>query len=173
MNRIAFTTNLRRVHRRLASFADSAILITLFLATVSSALIACSRGAGTSPSITDTEFAKLKAVFGPHGYDQTLYKPTTDALGLTKGNQALKVRQIGTVAQGITFVISPLPDDKGYLFGTADKKVAHAYWVDKNLFLIAGVVKSPNQPPEAMALSDATAGLNQVLTFWASFADRL
>jgi hypothetical protein len=125
--------------------------------------------------ISDAQFAKLAAQIPIQGHEQAILKQTTDALGITKAaDPALALRQIGTDdGQGTTYVLSPLPDGKGYLFADVNMQATHAFWVDKNLALVAATVKAPGKTPVAMPPDVAHAELDGELRFWAAIANKL
>lgn len=154
-----------------------AFLGAFALALVSVAVNGAALAAPTPPPrpITDAQFAKLAAQIPIQGHEQAILKQTTDALGITKdGDAALTLRQIGTDdGQGTTLVLSPLPNGRGYLLADVNMQATHAFWIDKNLVLVAATVKAPGKPPVAMPANVAHAELDAELHFWAGIADKI
>lgn len=128
-----------------------------------------------SRPISDAQFKKLLGDLETNGYVATISAPITTALGLTRPDQTLTVRQdpfIDSEKRSHAFIKL---DNGNYLFETtnAENTLVHTYYVAKDLVLIVAVVAIIHGTISIMPKKDAQKGLEAELKFFSGIADGL
>ena len=123
------------------------------------------------PILSADQQKKLLALMAAHGQDEPLDPAGTAALGISKGNEVLTLRQLGVNTPLGVHGYIPLPDG-GLMLGFSDETASSNYRLDANLRLIAAISMSTKQAPIAIPMPDAERNVQTELTFWAALADR-
>jgi hypothetical protein len=131
-------------------------------------------GTASNPKsiLTDDRQKKLKELLVTHGHDIALGQSVTAALGISKGNEVLTLRQLTADKHPILHSYIPLSDG-GVLFVFVDFEAAWSYRLDADLKLIAAVkARGANNPVISIPMPDAERNVEVELKFWAALADR-
>jgi hypothetical protein len=146
---------------RLASLAVLAILI--FVPT----------GLRAQGSVlTADQQKKIAALLATYGKDVALRSAVTAALGVSKGDEVLTLRQLtATETTHLLHAYIPLPSG-GVLIGLFDQATYWNYRLDEHLKLIAAVSKQVGQPPVVIPMSDAQDKIQIELSYWTAVADK-
>ncbi len=125
--------------------------------------------------LTATELQTLITLNKTRGLDQEVFPDFAAAMGMTKGNTGVPVRQLAVVMGNNTDAVSFGTFKKertGYLFVGRNAKGSYAFYVDENLNLLAAAKRSPsNTPATTLPLADAKQDFRDVLSIWARLAD--
>jgi hypothetical protein len=128
-----------------------------------------------SRPISDAQFKKLLGDLETNGFVGTISSPITTALGLTRQDQTLTVRQdpfLDSKKGAHAFIKL---DNGNYLFETtnAENTLVRTYYVAKDLVLIVAVVAVIHGTISIMPKKDAQKGLEGELRFFSGIADGL
>jgi hypothetical protein len=150
-----------------------AALVALTLATA-----APSANAQTPPILSAEQLQKLDKAWAAYGHDIALNKSVTDALGLTKGDDTLPVRQITVEGDGhpiALHAIERLPNSDGYFLTILMAEgPARNYAINGKQELIAANAKSKQDlPPITIPPAQARKELQEEIKFWRAIADKL
>ena len=108
-----------------------------------------------SSVLTADQQKKIAALLATCGKDVALRSAVTAALGVSKGDEVLTLRQLtATETRTYSTLYVPLPSG-GVLIGLFDQATYWNYRLDENLKLIAAVSKQVGQPPVVIPMSDA------------------
>jgi len=127
-------------------------------------------------ALSDAQVKKYEKWWVTNGFDVTLNKMVTDALGVSRGNDVVRGRQLtvdGKDGDPIArHVFVRLPGSAGYLFIVGTRAgPAHTFFVTRSFRLIAAVTKTPVTPAVAIRLVEAQKELNAEIVFWGKIAD--
>ena len=122
------------------------------------------------PILTAAQQKALVTLMATYGHDIALNSGITAALGITKGNDVLTLRQLGVNAHPFGHIYIPLPDG-GFMLIFNNRVAPASYRLDANLKLIAAVSKNGNEAPVVIPVPDAERSVHTELTFWADVAD--
>ena len=127
--------------------------------------------AWAEPTLTAAQQKKLATLMATYGLDSALSQRVTAALGLSKGDEVLTLRQLTSKADPNLHSYIPLPDG-GVLLIFVDSTAAWDYRLDTNLKLVAAVSAVSGRPLVVIPISDAERNVQVELEYWAAVADR-
>jgi hypothetical protein len=118
------------------------------------------------------ELSQLRSYSATYGIDIAIDKSVTDALGLTSGARILTIRELGTDQPDRSKkIISFLPKDGNILIGLDTVGGSYVYILGPDIKLIAAVFKKSGRPPVVIPISQAQAGVQTELAYWAKIGD--
>jgi hypothetical protein len=162
-----------RFRGKLTSLAVSVMVTTAFLASPPGVVGAPqSAAASDAPGqiLTADRQRKLMALRETHGHDVALGSRVTAALGISKGDEVLTLRQLTFGKHPIFHSYIPLPDG-GVMLVFVDAAAAWSYRLNARLMLIAAV-SANGGAPIVIPTPDAERNVQTELAFWAALADR-
>ena len=107
------------------------------------------------------------------GQDVAISPEVTAALGLTKGNETLTLRELAnTDTHGLAHIYSRLPDG-GVLVSYLHDDASWNYRYDGNMNFVAGVEKKAGEAPVAIPSGTAAASGAAELGYWGEYAGML
>lgn len=115
----------------------------------------------------------LAKALASEGVEAAVSPAVSGALGLTKGNAALTVRELtNTDTRGLEHTYARLPDG-GVMVGFIHDKASWNYRYDGNMNFVSGVVQRADGPAVVVptAIAQATGGAE--LGYWAEYAGML
>ena len=134
--------------------------------------------AQTPPILSAEQLQKLDKAWAAYGHDTALNKTVTDALGLTRGDDTLPVRQVTAEGDGhpiALHAIERVPNGDGFILTILMAEgPARNYVIDGKQELVAANVKSKQDlPPVAIPTAQARKELQEEIKFWRAIADKL
>jgi hypothetical protein len=162
------------------SFAMPVIVTFTFLVALVVTLshsAAVAQNAGLPTPILSTEDQKtLLNLMAIHGHDVALDSSVTAALGLSRGNEVLTLRQLTVTdhdePHDVHHTYIPLADGGVLLIYDDLVKAASSYRLDMNLKLVAAVVIGPGpSAPTVIPVPDAERQAQAELAYWAALAN--
>lgn len=123
--------------------------------------------------LTDVQLQKLDKDMASYGIPFTFNKAATDALGLTRNNDTLTIRELvmDTKNPLKKHIFARIPDGDGFIFLVAVVGSGRTYVTDSNQQLVAAVLASRTTTPVAIPVAQAQQELKDELAFWSKVAD--
>jgi hypothetical protein len=107
------------------------------------------------------------------GEDEAVSPEVSGALGLTKGNAAVTLRELtNTDTRGLVHTYARLPDG-GVMVGFVHDKASWNYRYDSNMSFVSGAVQKADGPAVVIPTAIAGATGETQLEYWAEYAGLL
>ena len=135
------------------------------------------QAAALKPILSPVQIQKLQELMADHGHDSHVDPAIAKAVGLTKSDKPLVLRQL-TMSEDTsdhsqrTYAFQLTTSGGGLLLAVAFLDGVRVYRTNPKQELVAAILEEPHKPLVAIPLAEAQKGLKAELIYWAAIADQ-